>query len=439
MPAKAARRAGKQATAIPRTLAVAMKVLAFTTVYPNPAQPMHGLFVQERVKHAALELRRQHGLDSEVEVVAPVAWRLRLGSRLRGGAPAVPRVEVREGLTVRHPTYLYVPRFLKALDGVLLFLSALLCVWRLRRRFDFDLIDAHFGYPDGFAAVLLGKLFRRPVVITLRGTEPLVARDPRRRRALEHALTRADALVAVAHPLARDARSLGARDCEVIANGVDTARFRMEPSDDARARIGVPLERKLVVSVGHLSPRKGFQRVIAALPEVARAHPEVHFAVVGGPGAEGNNLAELRAQVRALGLEGRVTFAGARPPAEVASWLAAADAFVLASDHEGCPNAVWEALACGLPVVATRVGEVDRMVPRFAGLLVERADDIPALAEALVAILSRPWAPAAIRAHAERHGWPLVAARVVSLWSAVVAAAPRVAGASTAAVGGLVP
>src|SRR5262249_9158798 len=156
---------------------------------------------------------------------------------------------------------------------------------------------------------------------------------------------------------------------QVIANGVDGSRFAPRDRDECRKELGLPLTGRLLVSVGHLSPRKGFHRVLAVLPELLREFPDLTFAVVGGTEDGFGYDAELRKVADKHGVSGHVLFAGPRPPAEVALFLGAADLFVLASAREGCPNAVWEAMACGRPVVATRVGEVDRMVPEYAGVL----------------------------------------------------------------------
>lgn len=397
-----------------------MRVLGFTTVFPNPVRPQHGLFVQERLRHCAAL--------ADLRVVAP-----------RPVFPfpamaAVPRREERAGIAVAHPAFRYIPRYGKWLDGLFLYLSALPTVRRLLRERPADLIDAHFGYPEGFAAVLLGRSFGLPVVITLRGTEPLVAaRGPWQRRAIRRALHGASRLIAVSEPLAEFARALVAElppphpSVTVIANGVDTARFAPRDQAAARAALGLPAEGRLLVSVGHLSPRKGFHRVLRVMPALLGAAPDLRFAIIGGPGAEADNEAELRRLAADPALAGRVVFAGSRPPEQVAAWLNAADLFVLASDYEGCPNVVWEALACGLPVVAARVGEVPRMVPDFAGHLIHEADDLPALQAALAAGLAGGHDRAAIRAWAERHGWPGVAARVLDEWRAAIAGAPRTA------------
>ena len=302
-------------------------------------------------------------------------------------------------------------------------------VRRLHRAEPFDLIDAHFGYPDGFAAVLLGRSLGVPVTITMRGTEPLIAAAGRWRRwAVAYALRHADRVIAVSEPLAAFARATlatapdgAAPPVRVIANGVDLARFAPAAQAPARRQLGLPEGRRLLVSVGHLSPRKGFQRVLRVMPDLLAATPDLMFAIVGGPGGEANNEAELRALAAGLGLSDRVIFAGSQPPERVATWLHAADLFVLASDYEGCPNVVWEAQACGVPVVATRVGEVARMVPDFAGHLFDDAEDAPALRAALAAGLAGGHDRAAIRAWAERHDWDGVAARVAEEWAAAIA------------------
>lgn len=389
-----------------------MRVMAFTTVFPSAVQPQHGIFVLERLRHCAAL--------ADIRVIAPRPFHAR---------PAPPRREVIGGLEVEHPTFWYTPRWGKSLDGALLYASALGAARRLSRRFHFDVIDAHFGYPDGFAAVMLGRSLGRPVVVTLRGTEPLVAAtEPRRRRALAWALRRADRLIAVSHPLAEGARELMAQygpmesapPVEVIANGVDAARFAPGCRLAARRALGQPEQGRLLVSVGHLSPRKGFQRVLRVLPDVLRAAPDLRFAIIGGRGREADNGAELRQLAADAGLSERVVFAGTQPPEQVATWMRAADLFVLASDHEGCPNVVWEAQASGLPVVATRVGEVPLMVPDFAGHLIDQAEDGPALRDALIAGLTRAHDRAAIRAWAARHTWDEVATRVLGQWRAAL-------------------
>ena len=380
-----------------------MKALVFSTVFPNAAQPMHGLFVFERARHM-----RAH---AELTVIAPVSWLVRLRHR-------VPYREIRGGLTVLHPTFFYTPGIFKALDGFCLFLSSLWTVWRVRREFPFELIDAHFAYPDGFAAVSLGRVFKCPVTVTLRGTLMELSRYRLRRRAIVHTLQRATRLVSVSRSLADCAIALGAdaTRLDVIPNGVDIERFFPMPRAEARRALGLQHRGRLLVSVGHLCPRKGFDRVLRVLRDVVAEAPDVMFAIVGGAGVERDNVAELQRIVHAESLDAHVVFAGPQPPAMVALWLNAADVFVLASDHEGCPNVVWEALACGRPVVATAVGETARMVPAFGGIVFDNAHDLAALKRCLLEALATEWNSDTIRSYAATHTWPGVAARVFNQW-----------------------
>lgn len=384
-----------------------LKVLVFSSVFPNPRQPLHGTFVFERIRHLA-DL-------ADIHVVAPIAWYRALSKRPEAGAAD-------GALPVTHPTFWYPPKMLPMLRGVLMAVSALPHVRRVRHEFDFDLIDAHFAYPDGFAAVLLGRWFRRPVCITLRGTEILQSRTRSGRQLCDWAISRAARVIAVAKTLAERAREADVPEERIttIPNGVDGTRFH--PMDRAKARraVRLPEAGRLLAAVGHISPRKGFQRVIRSLPRVLDAIPDLTFVIVGGPGAEADNSADLRTLVGALGLADRVLFAGPEPPERVALWLGAADLFVHASDFEGCPNVVMEAMACGRPVVATRVGDVERMVPPFAGLLLDDPEDDGALAEAVLAALRREWDCGKISEFAATRSWKVVAGEVQRQWEVAV-------------------
>ncbi|MGH2571701.1 MAG: glycosyltransferase, partial [bacterium] len=132
-----------------------MKVLAISTLYPNRSQPVHALFVEQRILAM--------GKRFPVTVLCPVPWfpgewcvpryrRRRL----------VPRRETRGGVDVLYPRFLSFPLVLKPLDGFFLFLAVLRAAAALRRSFPFDRIDAHLAYPDGWGAILLGLLFRTP-------------------------------------------------------------------------------------------------------------------------------------------------------------------------------------------------------------------------------------------------------------------------------------
>lgn len=397
-----------------------MRVLTLSTVFPNAANPMLGPFVLERLRHVA-----RH---AEIRVVAPIAWFKRRSS--------VPAATSRSHLRIEHPTFFYVPAFLKVLDGVFLFLSVLPRVRRLRRDFRFDLIDAHFGFPDGVAAVLLGRWFQRPVVITLRGSEHQFVQFRLRRMAMGWALRRAARVIALSRPLAALAEGLGVEPqrIEVIENGVDTDRFRPTTTAEGRRLVGIQHTGPMIICIGHLVPLKGFHRVIAALAELRSEFPALMLVIVGGPAAaSGKYPQQLHQLVQDLQLSRHVVFTGAVPSEQVALWLSASNLFVLCSDREGCPNVVWEAMACGRPVVSPKVGAVADMVPREAGILFETPDDRRALLESVSLALKIDWDLARIRQHAEEHTWEKVAFRVLRQWQ--LSRDGRIEGDDAAAVG----
>jgi glycosyltransferase involved in cell wall biosynthesis len=380
-----------------------MKVLTLSTVFPNPAQPVHGLFVFERARHAA---RR-----AEVRVIAPVPWFRRSRS--------IPRTATLDDLRVEHPTFFYVPGILKVLDGLFLFLSVLPRVRRVQREFDFDVIDAHFAFPEGFAAILLGRWFRKPVMITLRGSEHEFVSHPPRKKAIAWALARATRVVAVSHQLAQLAEELGVsrERIAVVENGVDVETFRPHDRAQAKQAIGFDSTRRLLISVGHLVPLKGYHRMIRAMADLRSAYPDLGLALVGGSAStSGDYPSELKQLASQLGISSSVLFPGALPPSQVCAWLNAADVFVLCSDREGCPNVIWESMACGVPVASAKVGEVEYMVPSRAGVLFDDPADPEALRAAVSRALDRRWDRGDIRAHAEAHTWAHVAQRVERQW-----------------------
>lgn len=411
-----------------------MKVLVLASVFPNPRQPALGVFVRERARRMARHCAMQ--------VVAPVPW-FPLNGLIRGPRfTGIPPVERQDPLTVYHPRAFSVPRYLKSLDGVLYAASVAPFLARLRRRFPFDVIDAHFAYPDGLAAVLLGRLFRVPVMVTLRGSIVRLATYATHRPQLRWTLARAGAVVAVSRSLRDVAVALGlpAHRIRVIPNGVDTERFRPMDRAAARAACGLPADRTLLLAVGALYEGKGHHLVVEALSRLVARRPDLLYVVVGGERPGERYRGELEALARRLGVAGHLHLVGPKPPEELPAWYAAADLFCLATRSEGWANCLLEALACGLPVVTTRVGGNPEIVRDGEhGLLVPHGD-VPALAAAVEEALGRRWERDALVAHAARHSWDDTAAQALEALRALVgagaAAAPAVAAALAPVAGG---
>jgi glycosyltransferase involved in cell wall biosynthesis len=384
------------------------KILSLSIEYPNPADPGLGLFVRSRLQHMAAL--------ADLKVFAPVSLLSYSDPQRRWLRPGViPMRRWDERLEVIHPRWVH-PPFGTPANILCLFLGAFPHLKRLKRAFDFQIIDAHFGYPDGVAAALAAAVTSVPFFVTLRGNEPMFAESPLRRRCLQWALSRAARVIAVSEKLARFALDLGVAPERVktIGNGVDTDVFFPRERTACRAQLGLLPDAKVVLCTGALLEAKGHQHVIRAARQLAGEGMDVHMLIAGIATRGGPRFDRVLEQLVAdLGLGPRVKLLGWVPPAELPVFLSAADVFCLASDSEGWPNVVHEAQSCGVPVVATRVGAVPDMLPSEQyGLMVDVGDQ-PALVAALRKALSSPWDRDAIAAWGQARSWKQVAREVI--------------------------
>jgi glycosyltransferase involved in cell wall biosynthesis len=253
-------------------------------------------------------------------------------------------------------------------------------------------------------------------MLTLRGKEERQMRMPVS-KPLRAAIRAADGIIAVSAALKDVAVAAGAKvsDVEVIGNGIDLEKIYTSNRTGARRQLGLAEDAEVIVSVGTLVERKGFHRVIACLPTLVRSFPKLCYLVVGGAGPEGDISDRLRSLAADLGVSEHVRFLGALPPAELNVPLSAADVFVLASSYEGWANVLLEAMACGLPVVATDVGGNAEVVANPELGTIVPFGDANQLLVAIDGALRRSWDRAAIRRYAENNSWdarmaPLLAA-----------------------------
>jgi glycosyltransferase involved in cell wall biosynthesis len=382
-----------------------VRVLVVTKIFPNAAEPTSAPFNRQQI----VALAARPGLD--VEVLGTIPWYPGAGLLARwssaGRVARVPRREVIDGLTVWHPRTLFVPRALHGLWAPMYAASVAPIAARYRGKV--DVVLGTWAYPDGAAAVALAAIVGAPAVVKLHGSDMnLIAKMPGPQRVLRWALPRAARVVAVSRALADEARALGVADerIAIVMNGVDPTLFHPRDRAAARAALGLPAAAKILLYVGNLKELKGVLDLAAAFEPLAARDPDVHLAVVGG--------GDCRPQLDALAakLPGRVTVAGARPLAEVPTWMGACDVLVLASHHEGTPNVVLEALASGRRVVATAVGGVpDLITSATLGALVPPRDPA-ALADALGAAAHTPYDPAEVARLGARGGWAESAAKL---------------------------
>jgi glycosyltransferase involved in cell wall biosynthesis len=390
-----------------------IRLLSFTTLYPNAAQPSHGVFVENRLE----QLVRSGAVTTCV--VAPIPTFPLLDrvyppfQTIRG----VPEKEIRRGIDVLHPRYPLLPKVSMTIAPFSLYAATRRLLERIRAKgYDFDLIDAHYFYPDGVAAAMLGRSLSRPVVITGRGTDlNLIPDYALPRRMIRWAAREAAGLVTVCAALKERLVELGAQEekVRVLRNGVDLERFHPGDRHTIRARLG--LTGPTLLSVGHLIPRKGHDLVIEALVLLP---PEVVLLIAGdGPEEE-----RLRTLVAAKGVAGRVRFLGRLGHDALREVYEAADILVLASSREGWANVLLEAMACGTPVVASNVWGTPEVVAAEAAGVLMRDRTREGVAEGVRTVLSRPPSRDATRAYAEGFSWDATTRGQLDLFRDVLAA-----------------
>ena len=368
-------------------------VVTFTNLFPSAAMPTHGLFVRERMRRVVAA----GGFSWTVVAPVPrVVWPLRRA--VFRDWDAVPAREEVEGVVVHHPRFRHWPGVSQRRQATAVREGARALVRELCADGDV-VLDAHYLWPDGVAAGELAQELGVPFTLTARGSDVnVLAQDPKVAARIAAVAARARRCMAVSDALATKfaaAAQLPSDAVHTVRNGVDLQRFA--PGDRARARaeLGLPRDGRVAVGVGRLVPGKGFAVAAEAVGRVR----DLRLVLVGdGP---------ERGRIEAAG-GGRVTFLGAQPPEQVACAYRAADVFVLPSEREGWPNVVTEALASGLPVVASRVGGIPQILgeapPPHLGALTSPGD-VDGVAVALQRVLAAGDRRADVRAHAERYGW----------------------------------
>jgi glycosyltransferase involved in cell wall biosynthesis len=358
-----------------------MRVLAITNVFPNGREPNRGIYNLQQF--TAL---RAH---CELQVVAPLPWQ-----PWRRQA-SVPYQECWNEIPTFHPRYFYTPGLGRAAYALWMYASLRRTVFQLAREYHPDVLLAAWAYPDAVATAAFARRLTLPWIAKVHGTDINLAPERRLVRAqIRWGLNQAACVFAVSQPLKQRLVEIGvpAERVQVLCNGVNTQRFRLQDQRAARQATALPLERPVILYVGNLEVSKGVVDLLEAYHQIRGSAAAPLLVMVGGGSAQ----ARLAEQIRRDGLAPQVHLVGPQPHAQVPTWIAACDVLCLPSHREGCPNVILEALACGRPVVASRVGAIPDLIDERCGALVEPQAPA-ALAAALAAVLGREWAADALR------------------------------------------
>lgn len=392
-----------------------MRVLTFTTLFPNQMYPNSAIFIKNRM--AAV----RNLPDVDVKVVAPVPWFPAFvpGNGRWQQLAKIPTHEQLDGFDVWHPRYLVTPKVGMSLYGRSMYRGSIKTVEELYKQWPFDLIDAHYIYPDSQAALMLGQKLNVPVVVSARGTDMnLYPQIPAIAPLIKNVLSHSQHQIAVSQSLADRMLANGARSdtLTVIPNGIDPTVMCRVDRHLAREKLQLRADAKILLSVGNLVELKGHHILIEALGMLKKQNRLDFETYIIGRGADRN---KLQRQIESLELTAQVHLWGEVDNTELKYWYSAADVSFLGSSREGWPNAVCESLACGTPVVATDVNGIPEILTRpDYGLIVKRsADDFAA---GVVKALATSWDRDVITAYGQRRTWTAVADEVFNVFDTVI-------------------
>lgn len=385
-----------------------IRTLLFSTLFPSAVRPVHGIFVETRLR----ELLKCG--EVETKVVAPVPWfpfkHKRFGEYAKFAA--TPKFETRNEIDIWHPRYFLPPKIGMNIAPHTIARAALPLIKKIiRAGFDFDLIDAHYYYPDGVAASILAKQLDKPFVVTARGTDlNLIPEFDYPKKLILQTADAAKVSIGVCKALMDTLADMGAdpHKLRVFRNGVDLDKFRPTPPSVARARLKLE-NRTILLSVGHLVERKGHHIAIEAMASL----PEDVVLIIAGSGPERQSLESL---ARNFSVDQRVLFAGQIANSELKWWYSAADALILCSSREGWANVLLESLACGTPVIATNIwGTPEVIQTTTAGQLMTERSPL-ALVSAYNRLMAEYPEREAVRTYAEQFSWQETSNRQIALF-----------------------
>jgi glycosyltransferase involved in cell wall biosynthesis len=385
-----------------------MKLLAITNLFGRPWDTTVGTFNQK--------IFGQISSRCELTLLVPIPWTeiIKFPKQYFGAN----RQSEKKWPFVHYFPYLYIPKLSQSANVYFLLCSAILFCPIIILFRKWDAVIGSWIYPDGLVAVLLGKLKRIPAIAVALGTDvnDLVNRASQRAQ-VQRFLSQGAATITVSQDLANKLAAHGiAKDkLHVILNGVDSDSFKPQSKTDAKMALGFNPSEKLLLFVGSHITEKGCFELINAFNEIAQQNPDCKLAMIGG-GAAAVALQDL---VSKLELGSKVIFVGKLSHDFLPRWFSAADALCLPSYREGIPNVIMEAMASGLPVVATSVGGIPEVVTNESGILI-MPRDVESLVKGLAHVLSNQWNAEAIRASVKDYTWDATGQQYIQLINDVI-------------------
>jgi teichuronic acid biosynthesis glycosyltransferase TuaC len=387
-------------------------VLIVSHLIPNDVEKNNGTFVFDQVTMLSR--------FAKIKVIAPIVWfPFSKFTKRWGNLKNIKRNQFYNNFEVCYPRYLAIPNKVSAnLALFLYFISVFMESLNVRRKFEFDIIHAHFAYPDGTSSVLLSKIFNKPVVLTVHGSD--INEFPNKnvlRRLVIYTLNHANHVVAVSESLKQNIIKLGIDENKVtvIPNGYDPKIFNISDKEKCRTKLGIPQNKKILLFVGNLVDIKGVNYLIEAMAKIIKQEKDVLLIIIG----EGDRKEKLKLLSKSYTLENYIVFVGSQKHTNIPLWFNACDLFVLPSVSEGFGIVLIEAAACGKPIVASNVGGIPEASNPIARKLVPPKNP-EALAISILEMLSSNFDPAKIVATNEKFKFDVIVTNLINLYGTVI-------------------
>lgn len=288
-----------------------------------------------------------------------------------------------------------------------------------KRKTKTDLIHAN-RLDNGFAGACLKEQYGIPLVITSHGSDvyDFPFKNDFTYAVAKYALGKANHVIAVSKSDADRLLSLGMprSRVSVIPNGVNSDLFKPIPKRISRTELGLPTNKKIILTIGTLHEVKGQSFFIDAMSILRREIQDFTAIVIGSGPLEKS----LRKRIEKLGLSQEVLMYGWLPHNQLPLWISACDVFVLPSLNEGLPTVIPEVMACGRPVVGTRVGGIPEVVSSNETGFLVKPQDAESLAQAISEALGREWNSEDIREHAKKYSLREISQRVIQVYERVI-------------------
>lgn len=378
-------------------------LLIITNSFPDQEDRYVGsIFVKEQVKY----LREYF---NNIYIISPAPL----------GIEYIRKVKLRDyqfdNVKVIFPKYMNIPLFYFLMRYNWTSLEKRVILKTIQKeKINFDLIHSHFTWPSGAVAFQLKRRFKVPLVITEHTSETFKKVIKRKDYQYIKIWSSADAIIRVRKEDIHLFNSVGIPLSKVyyIPNGYDQKKFKLIDKKEARQKIGLPLDRKIILNIGSLYKIKGHIYLIKAMKNVIKQRIDVLCIIVG----IGKLRDKLKKQIIDEGLENYVTLVGGKPHSEIPFWINACDIFVLPSLNEGNPTVMFECLGCGKPFIGTKVGGIPEIITMEEyGLLCEPADPKD-LAEKILIALEKEWDREKIIKYADQFTWENIAQKVVEVY-----------------------